>query len=100
VPLTSAKKLELLSHVELFDGLSEQQILGICEVVRTKSLKRKEELFHKGDDGRQVFIVNRGKLKALTTSIDGDDVVFSILGPGEVFGEVALLGGTRRTATV
>ncbi|MFP8880545.1 MAG: Crp/Fnr family transcriptional regulator [Myxococcota bacterium] len=93
-------KLKLLSNVELFDGLNEKQLVGICEVVRSKSLKRKEELFHKGDDGRQVFIIVSGKLKALTTSIDGDDVVFSILGPGEVFGEVALLGGTRRTATV
>lgn len=100
VPLTPAVKLKLLSNVELFDGLNEKQLVGICEVVRSKSLKRKEELFHKGDDGRQVFIIVSGKLKALTTSIDGDDVVFSILGPGEVFGEVALLGGTRRTATV
>lgn len=100
VPVTPAKRLELLRNVELFDGLDEQQLLGICEVVRTKTLKRKEELFHKGDDGRQVFIVIKGKLKALTTSIGGDDVVFSILGPGEVFGEVALLGGIQRTATV
>ena len=99
-PLTPAKKLELLHNVELFDGLSEKQLLGICEVVRTKTLKRREELFHKGDVGRQVFIIISGKLKALTTSVDGDDVVFSILGPGEVFGEIALLGGTNRTATV
>ena len=39
-------------------------------------------------------------LKALTTSDEGDDVVFSILGEGEVFGEVALLGRPQRTATV
>jgi CRP/FNR family cyclic AMP-dependent transcriptional regulator len=100
VPLSPANRLDLLRNVELFDGLDEKQLRGICEVVRTKKLKRKEELFHKGDEGRQVFIIMDGKLKALTTSVDGDDVVFSILGPGEVFGEIALLGGTQRTATV
>lgn len=98
--LTPATKLELLSNIELFDGLDRKQIEGIVDVVRTQSLKRKEELFHKGDTGRQVFIVISGKLKALTTSTDGDDVVFSILGPGEVFGEIALLSGTTRTATI
>ena len=63
MPLTPARRLELLANVELFDGLNENQLLGICEVVRTKTLKRKEELFHKGDDGRQVFIIISGKLR-------------------------------------
>ena len=46
------------------------------------------------------MLVRSGKLKALTTSDAGDDVVFSILGSNEVFGEIALLGGSERTATV
>jgi CRP-like cAMP-binding protein len=100
VPLTPSEKLALLANVELFADLSEKQLSGIGDVARNKSLKRKEELFHKGDEGRQLFVIVNGKLKALTTSVDGDDVVFSIMGPGEVFGEVALLGATLRTATV
>ena len=39
-----------------------------------------------------------GRLKALTTSREGDDVVFTIFGPGEVFGEMALLDGKPRSA--
>lgn len=100
MPLTPSEKLALLANVELFADLSEKQLSGIGDVARNKSLKRKEELFHKGDEGRQLFVIVNGKLKALTTSVDGDDVVFSIMGPGEVFGEVALLGATLRTATV
>ncbi len=98
--LTPSQKRELLGNVPLFAGLASAEIDAIVPVSRTVSLKKREQLFHKGDDGTQVYVVISGKLKALTTSRDGDDVVFSIMGPGEVFGEVALLGGTKRTATI
>jgi CRP/FNR family cyclic AMP-dependent transcriptional regulator len=96
----SLDKLKLLARVELFSGFSEQQLAGAAQVARLKTLGRREELFHKGDEGGEVYVVASGTLKALTTSRDGDDVVFSILGPGEFFGEVALLGATQRTATI
>ena len=98
--ISSSEKLQLLGAVELFSDLTEKQLEGVAQVARQKALARKEELFHKGDEGSQIYIIAKGKLKALTTSVDGDDVVFSIMGPGEVLGEVALLGGTPRTATI
>ena len=98
--ITPTDKLKLLGNVELFSGFSEKQLVGAAHLARVRSLQRREELFHKGDDGGEIYVVASGKLKALTTSNEGDDVVFSILGPGEVFGEVALLGATQRTATV
>lgn len=98
--ITSSEKLELLARVELFSDFTAKQLEALSAVARKKSLERREELFHKGDHGGEVYVVANGKLKVLTTSADGDDVVFSILGPGEVFGEVALLGAIPRTATV
>lgn len=100
VALSADEKRRLLANVELFSGLSPKEIDAIVPVAQRKELGRKEELFHKGDEGTQVYIVISGKLKALTTSEAGDDVVFSILGPGEVIGEVALMGGTPRTASI
>lgn len=99
-PIAPTDKLKLLANVELFSGFSDKQLAGVSQVAHVKTLERRDELFHKGDEGGEVYVVSSGKLKALTTSTGGDDVVFSILGPGEVFGEVALLGATRRTATV
>ncbi len=90
----------MLANVEFFSDFSPVQLEVVSRVARTKNIERREELFHKGDDGGEVYIVASGKLKVLTTSAQGDDVVFSILGPGEVFGEVSLLGATPRTATV
>jgi CRP/FNR family cyclic AMP-dependent transcriptional regulator len=98
--ITPAEKLKLLANVGLFSDFSVKQLEAVSLVARKKTLQRREELFHKGDHGGEVYVVASGKLKALTTSAEGDDVVFSILGPGEVFGEVALLGVTPRTATV
>ncbi len=98
--ITPSEKLRLLANVALFSDFSAKQLEAVSLVARNKTLERREELFHKGDQGGEVYVIVSGKLKALTTSAEGDDVVFSILGPGEVFGEVALLGGTPRTATV
>ncbi len=99
-PITPSEKRRLLANVELFSGFSDTQLEALAAVARIKTLGRREELFHKGDRGGEVYVVAEGKLKVLTTSTSGDDVVFSILGAGEVFGEVALLGATPRTATV
>lgn len=98
--LSASQKRELLANVPLFNGLDPSELDALIPVARTVALKNREELFHKGDTGAQVYVVISGKLKALTTSDEGDDVVFNILGPGEVLGEIALLGGTQRTATV
>jgi CRP-like cAMP-binding protein len=99
-PLTREEKRRLISNVSLFSALSERDLDSLIGVARTTRLAAREQLFHKGDHGTQVFVVIRGTLKALTTSEEGDDVVFSILGEGEVFGEVALLGRLQRTASV
>ncbi|MGI9591934.1 MAG: Crp/Fnr family transcriptional regulator [Myxococcota bacterium] len=99
-PLTRDEKRTLLTRAPLFAGLSEGEIAALVDVTRPRSLKPRQELFHKGDEGSEVYLVVRGTVKALTTSDEGDDVVFSILSQGELFGEVALLGSPVRTATV
>jgi CRP-like cAMP-binding protein len=94
------EKRRLLAESSLFQDLAPRELDGVAAVTRTKELAKREELFHKGDEGSEIYVVASGKLKALTTSLDGDDVVFSIMGVGDVFGEIALFAGTVRTATV
>ena len=97
---TRKEKRALLARAPLFAGLSETEIDELSEAARPRSLEPREELFHKNDEGTQVYLVTRGSLKALTTSDDGDDVVFAIMGIGELIGEIAFLGSGRRSATV
>jgi CRP-like cAMP-binding protein len=90
----------LLASVPVFCRLDDRELDALLEMARTKRLRAREMLFHKGDPGSQVFVILSGRLKVMTTSADGDDVVFGVMDPGEVFGELALLGGGTRTATV
>jgi CRP-like cAMP-binding protein len=98
--LSRREKRTLLARAPLFAGLSDDEMDVLFQVTCPHSLQAREELFHKGDHGTHVYLVIRGTLKALTTSDEGDDVVFSILGPGELVGEIGLLGSPSRTATV
>ena len=98
--LTSAEKRGILRSVPLFGELSPEALEGLADVAQTRVAKKREELFHKGDEATHAYVIVSGRLKALTTSGAGDDIVFSVLQPGELVGEIALLAETRRTATV
>ncbi len=97
---TTRQRRELLAKGSLFSKLSESELDALVQVSRIQKLRPREELCHKGDPGNQVYLISKGRLKAMTTSAEGDDVVFSIMAPGEVCGELALLSGGRRTATI
>ncbi len=94
-----ASRRELLAGVPLFSMLDDSDLEGLAEVAYAKRLKARAELFHKGDEGSQVYVIARGRLRVAATSPEGEDVLFTILDPGEVCGDLALLAGGQRTAT-
>jgi CRP-like cAMP-binding protein len=90
---------ELLGNVSIFSSLSSDELDQLLRATTTKRLDAKETLFRKGDPGNQLFGILTGGLKITNTGIDGKDVLFSVMGPGEVVGEIALLDGEKRSAT-
>ena len=98
--LTPDRKRELLAHVPLFQGFAPRDLDALVPAARSITVAARQELFHKGDAGSQLYVVIDGRLKALATSTEGNEIVFNVMGPGEVFGEVALLSESPRSATV
>ncbi len=94
------RRRQLLADQELFQGLCKIDLDALVEATHTKSLKNREELCHKGDPASQFYVIVSGELKAMATSADGADTVFSIMQAGELCGEVALFRGSRRTASM
>lgn len=91
---------EMLARTLLFGALDESQLDRLIEQSTTRQLKNREELCHKGDEGTQLYLIQSGRLKVVTTSLEGSDLTFTVMGPGEVVGELALLGAGIRTATI
>jgi CRP-like cAMP-binding protein len=91
---------ELLGKVSIFSSMKSNELDQLLTATTTRRLKAKQTLCRKGDPGNQLYGILSGCLKILTTGKDGKDVVFTLMGPGEVLGEIALLDGEKRSATV
>lgn len=91
---------DLLSKVELFSELDEEGLTRVADVIQVRSLARDTTVFHAGDPADAFYIISSGKVKIIVTSTDGKDFILTVLGAGQVFGEMALLEPAPRSATV
>jgi len=84
--------VETLSSIPLFLGLPENQLVELSRIVVDKRFKRGDIIFSEGDEGIGFYIVISGKIKIYKISPDGKEQILHILGAGEPFGEIALMG--------
>ena len=90
----------MLADSELFGSLWPDDRLRIVQLCTRRRLAARQVVFHQGEPGREMFIVVSGRLKVSVTSEDGKELSFFIFHENDVFGELALLDGERRSATV
>src|SRR5207248_7876951 len=69
-------------------------------LMRPRAYRRGEVVFHQGDPGEALHVVRQGRVKIVLLSESGEEAVLGLLGPGDVFGEMALLDGGPRSATI
>jgi CRP-like cAMP-binding protein len=85
----------------LLGGLSNADTRVVLASAHRRRFARAEVVFHEADPADTVHLVVEGRFAARRSTPAGDTVTFSILGPGDTFGELALLGSQpRRTSTV
>jgi CRP/FNR family cyclic AMP-dependent transcriptional regulator len=88
----------LLGANPFFAGLGQEAIEAIAVLCVYRRLDKEETLFLKGDAGDALYAVRRGQVRIGTGNTSGRRLTLNLLGPGDVFGEVALLDGRPRTA--
>ena len=90
----------LLGASPLFAGLDAQQLGEVVGASVTRRYGTGQYVFHQGDPGHALVVVAEGLVKVTVTTPDGEDLILTTLGPTGVFGELALIDGGPRSASV
>lgn len=89
-----------LAAAPLFAGLPTEERLALGRLLRERAFTRGNIIVFANDPGDALFVVASGQVKVVLIAEDGREVILSVLGPGMVFGEMALLDGQPRSAHV
>jgi CRP-like cAMP-binding protein len=90
----------LLARVPLFDELSSGDLERIASVTVPRSFPRGVRVLREGDSTDACYIVRSGDLRVTREHPDGRAIALATLGPGDIFGELAMLDGGTRSASV
>lgn len=92
--------MSLLEALDWFESLTREDIDALARDAVTVRLESGEVIFEEGDAGDRCFVIYDGAVKVLRRLQDGNRITLARLGPGSIFGELALFEGDRRSATV
>jgi diguanylate cyclase (GGDEF)-like protein len=88
-----------LKEVEILADLGPDEMKGISRCLHRRRLKERQVLFHEGDEGRELYIVESGRLGVSVRTEDGADLDIAEFGPGDFFGEMSIFEQEPRSAT-
>ncbi|MEX5269416.1 Crp/Fnr family transcriptional regulator [Kocuria sabuli] len=91
--------IDVLRRAPLFASLDDQAFAALTEELTEVDLSRGSTLFHEGDPGDQLYFIISGKIKLGRTAPDGRESLVAIMGPGELFGEMALFDPSPRSTS-
>jgi CRP-like cAMP-binding protein len=91
---------DVLKEIELFSELNEHELQEVAATAQVKHLDSDTAIFHEGDTSDAIYITITGRVKIVTTSSDGKEFILTVLGAGQVFGEMGLLETAPRSASV
>jgi CRP-like cAMP-binding protein len=91
---------EVLHKVPLFSDLNEAELARFAEVTREREYPKNSVILFEDDPGDALYIVSTGQVKVVLIGEDGREVILSVLGDGDFFGEMALIDDEPRSAHV
>jgi CRP-like cAMP-binding protein len=91
---------EVLRKVPLFSDLNEGELARFAEVTREREYPKNSVILFEDDPGDALYIVSTGQVKVVLIGEDGREVILSVLGDGDFFGEMALIDDEPRSAHV
>ncbi len=98
--MSLAERVDLLSEVEIFAKCKKRDLKALARSCEEKRYAAGEPLCRQGQRGVAMFVVGSGEVRVEEELDDGKRVVLATLGPGAAVGEMAIIDGAERTASV
>lgn len=98
--MDAGQEVAAASRVSIFSKLSPSDIQELGKLVKVKKYGADTAVFFQGEPSDSLYMVLKGTVKVSETSTDGHEKILDILGANEIFGELALLDGHPRSATI
>jgi len=95
-----AETLALMGKVDFLSPLSQEERRKLVETIGMKTYAAGECPVRQGDAGDSFYIIKKGSVEVIVEKAPGEGVVVATLGPGNFFGEMSLLTGAVRTASI
>ncbi len=100
-PIIDASSLLMpLPEIPLFSELDRDVFIEVMDKMKLKRYKPGALLIREGDDAHAFYIVADGNVRVKKELVDGKEIQLAILGKGDFFGEMAIIGNAKRTASV
>lgn len=92
--------LSYLKPIYLFSELNDAELKKVASIADVKAIMPGQEIFNRGQDANAFYVVIMGSVKLSVGSNEGDEIQIRNLGSGSHFGEMAMLDGEKRSASV
>jgi CRP/FNR family transcriptional regulator, cyclic AMP receptor protein len=92
--------LDFLKYVPIFSDLNDDTLEQISKLGVRKSFGKESVVLFEHETGSALFVIVKGKVKVSRVSEDGKEVILTILGEADFFGEMAIIDGLSRSANV
>ena len=89
-------KLWYLKKINLFQEMTAEEMGKLDRMTKMESVRKKTPIFFPGDPSQQVYLLKEGRVKLSRISEEGREVTIALLEPGEIFGELEVLGDSPR----
>jgi len=94
--MADKSKLWYLENVNLFEALCPNTLENVADSSKMSTVKKDQFIYFPEDPSNTIFFLKEGKVKIGSFSDDGKEIIKAILNPGEVFGELAIVGEGKR----
>lgn len=100
----TTRVIDNLRRVEIFNGLVDEELLRIAELCKAVRAPAGKTIFSEGDTGDELYIIHEGSVKVMLTARQPDGTnapsTVNMHYSGQCFGEMALVSGALRSATI